>query len=50
MQAGLCPEPEMFARNWALETRFEPISDRSVPDALYGNWRDAVKRTLSRQS
>jgi glycerol kinase len=48
LQADLCPEPEEFAQNWALERRFAPAQDRATADALYGRWQDAVRRTRGR--
>lgn len=45
--AGLCPEPAEFAKNWALERRFEPSDDMEKHDHLYAGWKDAVRKTLS---
>ncbi|CAH2604100.1 glycerol kinase [Rhodovastum atsumiense] len=46
--AGVCPEPEEFARSWALQRRFVPRMDAAERDRRYDGWRDAVRRTLSR--
>ena len=46
MQADICPGPEEFAKNWALQKRFEP----SMPDDLratkYTRWGRAVAATM----
>ncbi len=47
MQAGLCPGPESFAKDWALDRRFTPEMQASDADARYAAWKDAVARTLS---
>jgi len=49
LQSGLCPGPTEFARNWALERRFEPDFSYSTRDDDYAGWQDAVRRTLSPQ-
>ena len=46
-QAGVWPDAEAFAADWALETRFQPAMDRDTADRKYAGWRDAVKRTLT---
>ncbi|UYV36651.1 glycerol kinase GlpK [Rhodobacteraceae bacterium D3-12] len=48
MRAGLYPTMEGFAANWALDHRFEPRMSTAERDRLYGGWRDAVARTLSK--
>ncbi len=48
MQAGLYPDQEAFAREWALEHRFEPRMTDATREAKYAGWRDAVARTLTR--
>lgn len=45
--AGICPGPEEFARNWALERRFEPAMEQGSRDARYGAWTRAVRATMS---
>ena len=46
-RAGVWPDMESFASQWALERRFEP----SMPEAgrleRVAGWRDAVRRTLT---
>jgi glycerol kinase len=48
-RAGLYPGPAEFARAWALDRRFEPAMDAERREDQYAGWRDAVRRTLSRQ-
>jgi glycerol kinase len=50
MRAGLYPGPAEFARTWALDRRFEPEMAAERREGKYAGWRDAVRRTLSRQS
>ncbi len=45
--AGVCPEPEAFARTWALERRFIPSMAADTRARKYAGWRDAVRRTLT---
>jgi glycerol kinase len=45
-RAGLCPAPEGFARQWALERRFVPAQSEAVRASRYHGWQDAVRRTL----
>ena len=47
MQAGICGGPEEFARNWALDRRFEPAMDAATRDAKYARWGRAVAATMS---
>jgi len=47
MHAGFYPDQKGFAKNWALENRFEGQMDDSSRDKLYIGWKDAVKRTLT---
>ncbi|MFQ5765857.1 MAG: FGGY family carbohydrate kinase, partial [Rhodospirillales bacterium] len=47
MRAGVYPQAEEFARNWALERRFEPKLDPATQAVKYAAWRDAVRRTLT---
>ncbi len=44
--AGLCPEPEEFARDWALERRFEPAMPQPEREARYTRWKKAVNATM----
>jgi len=48
MQAGSWPGADEFARDWALQRRFEPNLDKATREARHAGWRDAVRRTLSR--
>ena len=47
MRAGVYPDQEGFAANWALDQRFEPQMDEATRERRYAGWKDAVKRTLS---
>ncbi len=47
MRAGVYPNKEEFAANWALDRRFEPKMDAGTRARRYAGWQDAVKRTLS---
>jgi glycerol kinase len=47
LQAGLCPPPETFQSNWALERRFTPQMDEAVRAAKYARWGRAVAATMS---
>ncbi len=47
-KAGVAPDQEAFAREWALERRFEPRMGAELRDRKYAGWRDAVRRTLTR--
>jgi glycerol kinase len=47
LQAGLCPEPEGFARSWQLQKRFLPQMAEADREAAYAGWRRAVRRTLT---
>ena len=47
MQAGIYPDRQGFAANWALERRFEPRMDEDERAHRIAGWRDAVRRTLS---
>ncbi|MBU6498260.1 MAG: glycerol kinase GlpK, partial [Rhodospirillales bacterium] len=47
LAAGVCPEPDIFASQWALQRRFLPALDEAMRAARYAGWRAAVRRTLS---
>ncbi len=47
LQSGICPDQATFAKNWALERRFDPQGDPSRRDVDYAGWRAAVARLLS---
>ena len=46
--AGLCPAPEVFAKSWKLERRFEPRMSAAMRERKLAGWRNAVARTLTR--
>jgi glycerol kinase len=46
-RAGVWPDAESFARQWALEKRFEPTMEEVVRQKRLAGWRDAVGRTLT---
>ncbi len=48
--AGLFPDPARFADRWRLERRFSPAMEETTRRQKLMGWRDAVSRTLSRQS
>ena len=45
--AGICPPPEVFAQNWALDRRFTPEMAEPVRQAKIRRWQKAVAATLS---
>jgi glycerol kinase len=47
MRAGLYPDMEGFAANWALERTFEPNMNGAERDAKYAAWGRAVKATMT---
>ena len=47
MRAGIYPDQEGFAKNWALATRLEPTMDESLREAKYGLWKKAVHATMA---
>ena len=47
MRAGVYPDRDGFAAEWALDRRFEPAMDDATRDRRYAGWQDAVKRTLT---
>ncbi len=47
MKAGVLPQMDAFAKDWALDTRFEPQLEQGDRDTLYSGWKDAVRRTLT---
>ena len=44
--AGVCPDPDAFARSWALQRRFVPRMDPAERARQYAGWQDAVRRVL----
>jgi glycerol kinase len=47
MQAGICGGPDEFAKNWALDRRFEPGMEATLREAKYARWGRAVAATMS---
>ena len=47
MQAGLYPDQEGFAREWALDRRFEPDMQAETRAAKYDSWKRAVAATMT---
>ena len=47
LQAGLCPAPDEFAKQWALQHRFTPAMDEPTRQAKYAGWQRAVQATMS---
>ncbi|UWQ20017.1 glycerol kinase GlpK [Jannaschia sp. W003] len=46
MRAGVCPDMEAFAAQWAVERRFEPVMGEEERASRYAVWGDAVGRTI----
>jgi glycerol kinase len=47
LQLGVCAEPAIFAKTWALERRFEPMMAVADRDAKYARWKRAVAATMA---
>ncbi|OUS20777.1 glycerol kinase [Rhodobacterales bacterium 59_46_T64] len=47
MQAGLYPDMDGFAKEWALERRFAPAMDDATRNAKTARWKSAVQATMS---
>ncbi|UXU75903.1 MULTISPECIES: glycerol kinase GlpK [unclassified Paracoccus (in: a-proteobacteria)] len=47
LRAGICPPPADFARDWALERRFQPQMPPAERDARYARWQQAVAATMA---
>ena len=47
MQAGLLPKPEIFAKTWKRQKRFESKMKSALRDAKYAGWKDAVRKLLA---
>ncbi|MCP5085910.1 MAG: glycerol kinase GlpK [Rhodobacteraceae bacterium] len=47
LRAGLCPPPEEFSRQWALETRFTPKISAEVAATRHAEWKRAVQSLIS---
>ncbi|OOY15345.1 glycerol kinase GlpK [Thioclava sp. DLFJ4-1] len=46
-KAGLYPEPEEFAKGWALDRNFAPEMDEAKREARYAEWKKAVAAAIS---
>ncbi|KAJ54734.1 glycerol kinase [Actibacterium mucosum KCTC 23349] len=46
MRAGICPDMDGFAANWARERQFTPQMDEGTRSAKYAAWGRAVQATL----
>ena len=44
---GVWESVDDVAARWAADRTFVPASDRAASDALYGRWREAVRRSLA---
>ncbi len=49
LKGGLYPAPKEFSGTWALDRQFEPAMDEETRARKQAGWRDAVRRTLTRQ-
>lgn len=47
MQAGVYPDQEGFAREWALDRRFEPNMEPATRASKYDRWKRAVTATMT---
>ncbi|MEQ8291428.1 MAG: glycerol kinase GlpK [Roseovarius sp.] len=47
MKAGIYPDQEGFAREWALDRRFEPRMEAETRNAKYESWKRAVAATMT---
>jgi glycerol kinase len=45
MRAGVYPDQDGFAKNWALERTFQPSMSASDRDARYARWKRAIAAT-----
>ena len=46
-QAGLLPEPAVFAKRWKRETRFTPKMKPATREMKYAGWKEAVRKLLA---
>ena len=46
LKAGICPPPEEFARDWALERQFVPAMPKDRRDSRYQAWKNAIAATM----
>jgi glycerol kinase len=47
--ASLCPDLDGFAKQWRLDCRFTPRMSAQMRERRYAGWREAVRRTLTKQ-
>ncbi|MEM7440766.1 MAG: glycerol kinase GlpK [Pseudomonadota bacterium] len=47
MQAGVYPDADSFAKDWALDRRYKPAMDDGTRDAKYAAWKRAVTAAMS---
>ncbi|CAM3271135.1 glycerol kinase [Paracoccus aminovorans] len=47
LAAGLCPDPDSFAQDWALERRFLPEMAQERRQHRYARWQKAVQATIA---
>jgi glycerol kinase len=43
LDAGVYPEPEVFARSWSVDRRFDPAMEEATRVAKYRGWQRAVR-------
>jgi len=48
LAAGICPQPDEFAKSWKRERRFVPAMYPAMRARKWAGWQDAVRRTLTR--
>ena len=48
LQSGVYPPPPEFAARWRRKKRFTPAMDGAAREQKYAEWKDAVRRVLSR--
>ena len=46
LKAGICPPPQDFARDWALDRQFTPAMPAERRDSRYRAWKSAVEATM----
>ncbi len=44
-KAGVCPDPQGFAKTWRLSRRYAPGLDADVRARKWAGWHDAIRRT-----
>ena len=47
LASGIYPQPDEFAKSWALERRFTPAMSAEMRADRLARWKDAVRRTLT---